>query len=149
MKKIFKYGSIILGTILFLFGTAFFIALSGMTEPINAVLAVVFILIPLSIYSFYKKKKLRGCYVIVLTIFLILVIDVFTKVNIRTYGAEGAAMSLEERLNIIMAEAELSDQEKKVRRYNNEKQYEISKLSSYEIVERKGKTLEDYYYIFH
>lgn len=38
-------------------------------------------------------------------------------------------MSLEERLNIIMAEAELREQDKKVRRYNNEKQYEISKLS--------------------
>lgn len=79
MKKFFKYGSIILGTILFLFGTAFFIALSGMTEPINAVLAVVFVLIPLSIYSFYKKKKLQGFYFIILFILLILVIDVFTS----------------------------------------------------------------------
>ena len=93
----------------------------------------------LSIYSFYKKKKLSGCYFIVLTILIIVIIDTFSKVNIRTYGAKSAVMSLEERLNIIMAEVELSDQEKKVRRYNNEKQYIISKLSSYEIVEKKRK----------
>lgn len=144
MKKNFKYGAIILGTILLLFGTSTFIVLSGMTETVNAVLAVVFVFMPLSIYSFYKKKKLRGCYVIGLTILLILVIDTFTKVNIKAYGDEGAAMSLEERLNIIMTEAELSDQEKKVRSYNNEKQYEISKLSSYEIVEKKGNKIYHY-----
>ena len=53
-------------------------------------------------------------------------------------------MSLEERVNSIMTEDELSDEEKKVRRYNNEKQYGISKLSSYEIVEKKGNKI--YYY---
>lgn len=79
MKKIFKYVAIILWTILLLFGTAVFIVLSSVTEPVNAVLAVIFVLIPLSIYSFYKKKKLRGCYFIVLFILLILVIDVFTS----------------------------------------------------------------------
>lgn len=144
MKKIFKYGSIILGTILFLFGTSVFIALSGMIETVNVISAVFLVLIPLSVYSFYKKKKLRGLYFIVLTILLIVIIDTFSKVNIRTYGAKSAVMSLEERLNIIMAEAELSDQEKKVRRYNNEKQYIISKLSSYEIVEKKGNKVYHY-----
>lgn len=144
IKKIIKYVAIILETIILLSGISFFIALSGMTEPVNSVLVVFLVLIPLSIYSFYKKKKLRGFYLIVLSILLIVVIDTYSKVNIRTYGAEGAVMTLEERLNIIMEEADLSDQEKKVRHYNNEKQYEISKLSSYEIVEKKGNKI--YYY---
>lgn len=144
IKKIIKYVAIILGTILFLLGTVVFIGLSGITETFNTVSAVILVLIPLSIYSFYKKKKLRGFYFIVLSILLIVVIDTYSKVNIRTYGAENAVMSVEERLNIIMEEADLSDQEKKGRHYNNEKQYEISKLSSYEIVEKKVNKIYHY-----
>ena len=102
IKKIIKYVAIILGTILFLLGTVVFIGLSGITETFNTVSAVILVLIPLSIYSFYKKKKLRGFYFIVLSILLIVVIDTYSKVNIRTYGAENAVMSVEERLNIIM-----------------------------------------------
>ena len=106
IKKIIKYVAIILGTILFLLGTVVFIGLSGITETFNTVSAVILVLIPLSIYSFYKKKKLRGFYFIVLSILRIVVIDTYSKVNIRTYGAENAVMSVEERLNIIMEEAE-------------------------------------------
>ena len=57
IKKIIKYVAIILETIILLSGISFFIALSGMTEPVNSVLVVFLVLIPLSIYSFYKKRS--------------------------------------------------------------------------------------------
>ena len=40
IKKIIKYVAIILETIILLSGISFFIALSGMTEPVNSVLVV-------------------------------------------------------------------------------------------------------------
>ena len=144
MKKIFKYLAMILGTIILLLGISISIVLSGMTDTFNAVSLVFLVMIPLSIYSFYKKKKLRGFYFVVVTFLLIVVVHTYSRVNIRIYGVQSISMSLEERLNIIMTKDELSDDEKKVRDYNNEKQYEISKLSSYEIVERKRNKI--YYY---
>ena len=134
----------ILCTIIFLFVTAIFVILSGLTEINNAELVVAFILVPLSVYSFYKKKKSWGFYFIVLFIIQMPLVDVYIKENIRIYGINGDKMSLQERLNTIITETELSDQERKLRHYNNEKQYFISKLSSYEVVEKKGNKI--YYY---
>ncbi|MGG7178267.1 hypothetical protein ACQPU1_11770 [Clostridium paraputrificum] len=144
IKKIFKHLAIILGTIILLLGIYFLIVFSGMTDTFNAVSVVFLVIIPLITYSFYKKKKLRGFYFIVLSILLIVVIDTSSKVNIKLYGAESLVMSLEERVNIMWTEDELSDEEKEVRDYNNQKEYGISKLSSYEIVEKKGNKI--YYY---